>query len=84
MLFLEWTATTAMQESFVLLSPFTVKVLNRLEFEFGILVLNVSSKQKEKRSQAASLYDKCNDGDWDCDHFLGLKVNWFDTLTVKQ
>ena len=47
----------------MLLSPFTVKVLNRLEFEFGILVLNVSSKQKEKRSQAASLYDKCNDGD---------------------
>ena len=61
-LFFEWTATTAMQESFVLLSPFTVKVLVRLEFIL-VLVLNVSSKQKEKRNQAASLYDKCNNCD---------------------
>ena len=51
-----------------------------------ILVLTVSSKQKEKRSKAASLFDRCNDGD--CStlrlFFFGLKVNWFDTLTVKQ
>ena len=46
-----------MQESFVLFSPFTVKVLVRLEFIL-ILVLNVSSKQKEKRSQEASLYHR--------------------------
>ena len=58
----EPTATTAMQESFELFSPFTVKGLVRLEFIL-ILVLTVSSKQKEKRSKAASLYDKCNDGD---------------------
>ena len=52
-----------MQESFVLFSPFTVKVLVRLEFIL-ILVLTVSSKRKEKWSQqAASLYDKCNDRD---------------------
>ena len=46
----------------MLFSPFTVKVLVRLEFIL-VLSLTVSSKQKEKRSQAASLYDKCNDGD---------------------
>ena len=51
-----------MQKSFVLFSSFTVKVLVRLEFIL-ILVLTVSSKRKEKRSQTASLYDKCNDGD---------------------
>ena len=45
----------------MLFSPLTAKVLVRLEFKL-ILVLNVSSKQKEMRSQAASLYDKCNDG----------------------
>ena len=61
-LFFEWTATGAIQESFVLFSTFTVKGLVRLEFKL-ILVLNVCSKQIEKRSQAASLYDKCNDGD---------------------
>ena len=58
----EPTATTAMQESFVLFSPVTVKVLVWQKFEL-ISVLTVSSKQKEKRSQAASLYHKCNDGD---------------------
>ena len=36
----------------MLFSPFTVKVLVRLEFKL-ILVLTVSSKQKEKGSQAA-------------------------------
>ena len=51
-----------MQESFVTFSPFTVKVLVRLEFEL-IVALTVSSKEREKRSQAASLYDKCNAGD---------------------
>ena len=61
-LFLDGTATIAMQKSFVLFSPFTVKVLVRLEFKL-ISVLTVSSKRKEKRSQEASLYDKCNDGD---------------------
>ena len=72
-----------MQESFVLLSPFTVKVLVRLEFKL-ILVLTVSSKQKEKRSQAASYMISAAMVIETCDHFLGLKVNWFDTLTVKQ
>ena len=51
-LFLKWTTTTATQNSFVLFSPFTVKVLVRLEFKL-ILVLTLSSKQKEKGSQAA-------------------------------
>ena len=51
--FFEWTATTAIQESFKLFSPFTVKVLVRLEFQLN-LVLTVSSKQKENRSHAAS------------------------------
>ena len=46
----------------MLFSTFTVKGLVRLEFKL-ILILNVCSKQIEKRSQAASLYDKCNDGD---------------------
>ena len=46
----------------MLFSPFTVKALVRLEFIL-ILVLNVCSKQLEKRSKTASLYDKCNDGD---------------------
>ena len=46
----------------MLFSPFTVKVLVRLEFILN-LVLTVSSKRKKERSQAASLYDKCNDGD---------------------
>ena len=69
----------------MLFSPFTVKALVRLEFIL-ILVLNVCSKQIEMRGQTAILYDKCNDGG--CSNmrsfFLGLKVNWFDTLTVKQ
>ena len=39
-LFFEWTATAAIQESFVLFSTFTVKGLVRLEFKL-ILVLNV-------------------------------------------
>ena len=73
-LFFEWTETTTTQESFVLFSPFTVKVLVRVEFIL-ILVLTVSSKHKEKRwwwlFNPAII-------------FLGLKVNWFDTLTVKQ
>ena len=67
----------------MLLSPFTVKVLVRLEFKL-ILVLTVSSKQKEKRSQAASYMISAAMVIETCDHFLGLKVNWFDTLTVKQ
>ena len=46
-LFLEWPATTAIQKSFVLFSPFTVKVLVRLEFKL-ILVLNVSIVNKKK------------------------------------
>ena len=39
------------------------------------------------RSQAASLYHRISATMvivQICDHFLGLKVNWFDTLTVKQ
>ena len=53
----------------MLFSPFTVKVLVRLEFIL-ILVLTECSKQKEKRIQAASLYDKCNDGD--CSNLLSF------------
>ena len=34
----ELTATTAMQESFVLFSPFTVKVLVRLEFILSLVL----------------------------------------------
>ena len=44
----------------MLFSPFTVKVLVTLEFVLTLL-LTVSSKQK-RINQAASLYDKCNDG----------------------
>ena len=55
--FLHWTATTAMQECFVLFSLFTVKVWVWQEFKL-ILVLTVRSKQIEKRSQAASLYHR--------------------------
>ena len=69
---LDWTATTAMQESFVLFSLFTVKVLVWQEFKL-ILVLTVCSKQIEKRSQAASLYHRIR-GTMvivqTCDHFF--------------
>ena len=54
-----------MQKSFVLLSPFTVKVLIRLEFKL-ILVLTVSSKKKEMGSQAASYMMMIET----CDHFF--------------
>ena len=69
---LDWTATTAMQESFVLFSLFTVKVLVWQEFKL-ILVLTVCSKQIEKRSQAASSYYRIR-GTMvivqTCDHFF--------------
>ena len=73
-------------KSFVLFLSFTVKVLVWQEFKL-ISLLTVCTKQRgERRSQATSLYDKCNDGY--CSglrsFFLGLKVNWLDTLTVKQ
>ena len=54
-LFLEWPATTAIQESFVPFSPFTVKVLARLEFKL-ILVLNVSIVNKKKCGAKQSVY----------------------------
>ena len=61
-----------MQESFVLFSLFTVKVLVWQEFKL-ILVLTVCSKQIEKRSQAASLYHRIR-GTMvivqTCDHFF--------------
>ena len=81
-------ATTIMQASFVLLSSFTVKVLVLQKFKL-ILLLTVCSKQiDEKRSQAASLYHRIISATMvivqTCDHFLVLKVNWLDTLTVKQ
>ena len=66
--------------------------LLQLKFWFGRnlnnLLLTVCSKQiDEMRSQAASLYHRISATMvivQICDHFLGLKVNWFDTLTVKQ
>ena len=65
-----------MQESFVLLSLFTVKVLVWQEFKL-ILVLTVCSKQIEKRSQAASSHYRIR-GTMvivqTCDHFLGLII----------
>ena len=77
-----------MQESFVLLSSFTVKVLVLQEFKL-ILLLTVCSKQiDEKRSQAASLYHRIISATMVLFKlaiiFLGLKVNWLDTLSVKQ
>ena len=67
-LFLKWTTTTAIQKSFVLFSPFTGKVLVRLEMKL-ILVLTVSSKQKEKRSQAAGYMISATVVIETCDHF---------------
>ena len=79
-----------MQESFVLFSSFTVKVLVWQEFKL-ILQLTVCSKQiDEKRSQAASLYNRIISATMvivqTCDHIFRpkLQVNWLDTLTVKQ
>ena len=88
MFVLRLNATTTTQESFVLLSSFTVKVLVLQEFRL-ILPLTVCSKQiDEKRSQAASLCHRIISATMvivqTCDHFLCLKVNWLDTLTVKQ
>ena len=61
-----------MQVSFVLFSPFTVRVLVRLEFIL-ILVLTVSSKRKEKRSQAASYMISATMVIETCDHFFRPK-----------
>ena len=63
-----------MQESFVLFSSFTVKVLVWQEFKL-ILLLTVCSKQiDEKGSQAASLYHRIISATMvivqTCDHFL--------------
>ena len=70
-------ATTTMQESFVFLSSFTVKVLVLPEFKL-ILLLTVCTKQiDEKRSQAASLYHRIISATMvivqTCDHFFRPK-----------
>ena len=77
-------------KSFVLFSSCTVKVLVWQEFKL-ILQLTVCSKQiDEKRSQAASLYNRIISATMviaqTCNHIFRpkLQVNWLDTLTVKQ
>ena len=73
--------------AFMLFSPFTVKVLVRLEFVF-ILLLTVSSKQKKRglTKQPVYMISATMVIAHTCDHvfFKAKKVNWFDTLTVKQ
>ena len=69
----------------MLFSPFTVKVLVRLEFKL-ILLLTVSIVNKKKCGAKQPVYMTSATMVivQTCDHFLGQEVNWFDTLTVKQ